>query len=570
MERLEKKKINGKEYYYYSKWGWKDGKCRRLWQKYLGKLEDIAKAVEGGDAPAYAEVFDFGLSKALWDKNEELDIKTKIDKLCPKRNEKLSVGDYISIAAINRAMKSTSKSGIWEWLSQTALLREFPGIKKQQLCSQRFWDHMDAISIDATREIWENIIADVIIKRNIDISKISYDGTNFYTFINTFNVRNTLGKRGKNKQGRSNLRQISYALFCTKDGIPLFYDVYEGNRNDAKVFPEQLEKFKNFMKNKFNNEEIGPSSVTLIFDKGNNSKDNFNKLEESGMNFVGSLKLCEHKDLAEISNSDPCFKPLNREGMEDIKAFAVDKCVYGVNRRLVVMYNKKLFNDQWKTVNTDISKAMDKLSDIKQKLDDRNNGLIKGGKAPTQTSISSHVNSALSRPFIKGIIKVDIQKGPKAPVIEFELLPKQLEEIADTLLGKKIIISKGSNSSITDIIETYHSQYVIEHVFKEMKDRNSGTWWPLFHWTDQKIYVHGLYCTIAVLLRSILHLQVKNAGVNISLQRMLKELSGVKEVINVFSKSGKKKKEKRQTTFTKLNPVQEQLCALLFDQQNIP
>ena len=61
MERLEAKKINGHTYYYYSKWAWVEGKCRRVWQRYLGKLEDIAKAVEGGGpAPICAEVFQWG------------------------------------------------------------------------------------------------------------------------------------------------------------------------------------------------------------------------------------------------------------------------------------------------------------------------------------------------------------------------------------------------------------------------------------------------------------------------------------------------------------------------------
>ena len=54
MERLERKTIRGHTYYYYSVWGWVDGKCRRIRQKYLGKLEDIAKAVQtGGPAPVY-------------------------------------------------------------------------------------------------------------------------------------------------------------------------------------------------------------------------------------------------------------------------------------------------------------------------------------------------------------------------------------------------------------------------------------------------------------------------------------------------------------------------------------
>jgi hypothetical protein len=49
MERLEAKRIKGHTYYYYSKWARVDNRCRRVWQKYLGKLEDIVAAVQGVD-----------------------------------------------------------------------------------------------------------------------------------------------------------------------------------------------------------------------------------------------------------------------------------------------------------------------------------------------------------------------------------------------------------------------------------------------------------------------------------------------------------------------------------------
>ena len=63
LERLEAKKINGRTYYYYSKWGWVDGKCRRIWQKYLGKAGDIAAAVQGGGPqPLYAEDLPMGIA----------------------------------------------------------------------------------------------------------------------------------------------------------------------------------------------------------------------------------------------------------------------------------------------------------------------------------------------------------------------------------------------------------------------------------------------------------------------------------------------------------------------------
>ena len=52
MERLEAKQVKGHTYYYYSHWEWVDNRCRRVWQKYLGKLEDIVAACQGtGPAP---------------------------------------------------------------------------------------------------------------------------------------------------------------------------------------------------------------------------------------------------------------------------------------------------------------------------------------------------------------------------------------------------------------------------------------------------------------------------------------------------------------------------------------
>ena len=51
------------------------------------------------------------------------------------------------------------------------------------------------------------------------------------------------------------------------------------------------------------------------------------------------------------------------------------------------MFNQELFNTQLKTVNADIDKALEALSDLKQRLDDRANGLIKGGRAPTKGSV---------------------------------------------------------------------------------------------------------------------------------------------------------------------------------------
>lgn len=562
MERLEAKKIGGRTYYYYSRWGWVDGRCRRLWQKYLGKLEDIAKAVDGGPAPLYAEVFEFGLPTAMWMEAKRQEVALHADTLCPKRKQGLSVGEYLAVAAVNRAVGPVSKRAMWDWFSQTTLRRALPDADQAALASQRFWDHMAAIPEQTASEVWQRIFQGTIEREKIDLSRLCYDGTNFYTFINTFNAHCGIARRGKNKQGRSNLRQISYALFCSRDGhVPVYYDLYEGNTNDAKQFPVMIERFGHFLRQVSGVPGLSAvPEVTVVFDKGNNSADNIARVDALPLHFVGSVKLDEHSDLAALSNRDPRMVACVRPRLEGFKALCLSKVVYGKERKVVVTFNQELFNTQLKTVHADIDKALASLAEIRQRLDDRANGLITGGRAPTPESIRKQCDGLLRRPFLAELIPVSVGPGPS---LEYQVDSNRVEELSDTVLGKTIIISSHLEWDTEEIIEAYHSQFIIEHVFREMKDRATGTWWPLNHWTDQKIRVHGLYCTIAVLLRALIQRRAALAGMPMPMNRLLAELDGIREVVNFYQRRPRAKAPRQQTVLTKMNQVQERLVKRL-------
>jgi len=565
MERLEVKTVNGKQYYYYSNWGWKGGKCRRIWQKYLGKIEDIVKAVEGGGPPPmYADVFQWGLPCALWKEVLRAQVVEAIDGLCPKRNQGLSTGQYLSIAAVNRAMQPKSKRSIWEWFSQTALLRFLPEASKNALVSQRFWDHMDRVDADTAIQIWELILGQVVRRESIDLSSVSYDGTNFYTFIDTFNVRCSIATRGKNKQGRCNLRQVSYALFCSSDGhIPLYYDVYEGNRNDAKEFPGIVKRFHEFLK-ELSNGPCSQPKITVVFDKGNNSKTNFALLDSLEVGYVGSVKLDEHKDLAEISNKDDRFETYALKRLEGTKGFRVKKEVYGKERTLVVTYNQNLYDAQWLTVQSDIAKAMEQLASLRRRLEDRAAGVIKQGKCPSKDSVQAQCHSILKRQHMKRLIKTDITEGSDGiPRLSYDVDGEALQGLSETWLGKNILITNRDDWDDASIICAYRSQYVIEGVFKEMKDRCNGSWWPLHHWTDSKIRVHALYCTIALLLRALALRRLKNAGLSLCMSRFLSELDAVREVVNIYPKKRGQKTARQQSVLTKTSELQDQMMKIL-------
>jgi transposase len=565
MQRLEAKSINGRTYYYLSIWGWKNGKCRRLSQRYLGKPQDIARAVEGtGPAPEYALVLDWGLPQALWQEAARAQVAQHVDQLCPKRAQGLSIGDYIRLAAINRACEPVSKQAMWDWLSRTCLPRLWPEAAANQLTSQHFWDHMDLIEAQQAQSIWQQLIAAVLQREQIPLSEVCYDGTNFYTFIDTFNLKCQVAKRGKNKQGRGNLRQVSYALFCTTDGhLPLFYDVYEGNRNDAKEFPQVLERFQRWLKERAGS-TWSATKPTLIFDKGNNSAENFALIDTLELPYVGSVKLDEHPDLANVSNRDARWQPATEAALAGTQSWRFQQVVYGKERTLVMTYNQNLYESQWGTVQNDLAQGLNQLASVQRNLQDRAAGLIKGGTPPTVESVKRKCEQILHRQHLRQLVATTITLNARSvPQLSYEAPVSAQEKLKDTYLGKTLLVTAQQQWTDAQVIRAYRSQFVIEEIFHEMKDRRIGAWWPLHHWTDSKIQVHGLYCTIAVLLRALLWRRAHRAGLHLSMSGLVEKLSQMRQVINVFptQRAGQPKPE--QTVLTKRDDTQEKLIEIL-------
>jgi len=164
---------------------------------------------------------------------------------------------------------------------------------------------------------------------------------------------------------------------------------------------------------------------------------------------------------------------------------------------------------------------MTELGPLRQRLQDRARGLITGGQCPTVNSLTKQCQSILSRPYMKQIIRYTVEKDNRdIPQLEYDIDHDVIKQLSDTYLGKNLIITDRKQWGNDQIILAYRSQFHIENVFKEMKDRDIGSWWPLYHWTDQKINVHSFYCTIAVLLRALAHRRVKQAGIDISMKRL--------------------------------------------------
>ena len=289
MASITKKKVRGHTYYYARECKRVDGRPKIVWQKYLGRLEDIVSAVtfrKDGiplPAPNGATVTELGGVAALYDLCCRLNLVQIFDRHVPKHGNGPSVGLYLLIAIINRCLEPCSKSKISEWFDQT-VLRRLVDVKAQQLTSQRYWDNMDLVPEEMIRAIEADLVKRAVAEFDIDLSRVLFDGTNFFTFIDTFNERNTIAQRGKSKEGRASLRVVGLALLVTADfHVPLLHETYPGNQTDAPTFASLTERLVSRCRLLTDKVE----HITIVFDKGNNSRDNLETLEGSPLHFVG-------------------------------------------------------------------------------------------------------------------------------------------------------------------------------------------------------------------------------------------------------------------------------------------
>src|SRR5256886_11661583 len=220
-------------------------RSRYVKQLYLGKAEDIGKLYKKTTArvPSQGLHFDFGEPAALHSVPQQLQLTDIIDRHVPKRNQGLSVGQYALLAILNRCLAPTSKTQLAHWYAGTVLYRLLPA-DPAQLRSQRFFDHMGELSLEAIQAI-EKEIAQVLMRDwGIDSTSLIYDATNFFSYIDT-RTPSRLARRGKNKARRIDLRQVSLGLLVSRDyHVPLFHETYPGNRPDAVEFREVLKKLR--------------------------------------------------------------------------------------------------------------------------------------------------------------------------------------------------------------------------------------------------------------------------------------------------------------------------------------
>src|SRR5436309_216414 len=142
MASIIGKTIKGQTYYYLREVARVGGKPKIVWQRYLGKASDIEAAMDGAAVlPERTRHLGFGDVAAVWSVLDRLGVAAIIDEVVgPRRADAAaSVGTYLALATLNRAVAPCSKLAFADWWASTAADR-WVRLPAAALDHRRFWD----------------------------------------------------------------------------------------------------------------------------------------------------------------------------------------------------------------------------------------------------------------------------------------------------------------------------------------------------------------------------------------------------------------------------------------------
>ncbi len=519
---------------------------------HLGRVDDILlrHQQQQQEVPVRISSVSAGAVTAIHHLAQEFDLAGRINRaISPDSGvqvrDALTVGESLVAAMIARACAPRSKRAFADW-AKTTHLPDLMHFTASDLTSQHFWDQMNAVPVEKLAVIEQQLVREVVRVEQLQLRALAYDTTNFYTHIASTNLRPQLPQRGKNKQGRHDLRQMGLALVVDQvTQLPLAHVLYEGARSDMKTFAAFLKPVRKRLR-----ELTGqPGQLTLVFDAGASSRQNLEGLER----YVTAVRPSYH--LALLSESAEHLAEVQLSNGATVRAWRTQRTIAGKQRDLVVVFSPQLYEGQLRGLRQTLSRSWRELEEMQL-------------HPPVSVEAAQRkVDKIRRHQYVRSLLCYEVTRDGQGPIrIRLWSDWQEYQRLIMRYFGLRILITDHAEWSTAQIIEAYRGQSKVEAAFRDLKDRHMLSTRPQFHWTDQKLQVHAFMCVTAYLLVTLLHLRAKQKTVfDGGPRRLLAELAEVRccRLIDMTGHKGRPRVRWQIEEFDKARrPLVEALHAL--------
>jgi len=438
---------------------------------------------------------DVWLGWTLW---RAVKLEELMDRLLPAGREEVRWNTIASVLVLARLCEPSSELHIAEdWFRQTAL-DDLLGVSEEQVnedrlyrALDRLWPQKDAIETHLRSRLGELF--------RLDYDLLIYDLTS--TYFEGQAAGNALAKYGHSRDKRSDCKQVCIGLVVTRDGMPLGYEVFAGNRADATTLEDIVKAVE---------AKYGQAHRIWVMDRGLASQANRAFLRQGRRYVLGAPRTELKRFARELAEEN--WTPI-RDGLE------VKLCPSADGQEVFILCRSQERRAKEQAIHARFSKR------IEEGLERLEGRLAKARKRADLAQVHEQIGRLLERNRrASGGFRVNVKKRrgrPSGLTVTWTKKPEWTDWATRTE-GCYVLRSNILDWSATDLWQLYMQLTQAEAAFRVHKSDLLVR--PLWHHKENRVQAHILVCFLAYVLWKTLERWQSQAGLGHSPRTLLEEL----------------------------------------------
>ena len=440
---------------------------------------------------------DVWLGWTLW---RALRLDEWLARLLPEGREAVPWATMAAVLVLARLCEPSSELHIAEdWYRQTAL-DDLLALPVPLVNDDRLYRALDKL-LPHKRALEQHLVARLGALFALDYDLLLYDITS--TYFEGLAARNPLAQRGHSRDHRPDCKQVCVALVVTREGMPLGYELFAGNRTDVTTVEEIVETME---------ARYGLAQRIWVMDRGMTSEDNLTWLREGGRRYlVGTPKSELRKWARQIADAQDWHAV--RDGVEAKQCTGPDGAETFVLVRSVERREKE------RAMHARFSRRIeDGLARLGRRLQ-RARRALDARRLERQLGRLLALNTRAAGRYV-----IDLVPDPSLPAgvrLEWTARP-EWDDWARWSEGCYVLRTNIADWSPDDLWRTYIQLTQAEAAFRIHKSDLSLR--PIWHQTEDRVKAHILVCFLAYVLWKTLEQWQQRAGLGHSPRTILEEL----------------------------------------------
>ncbi len=439
---------------------------------------------------------DVWLAWTLW---RALRLDEELERLLPAGREAVSWATMAAVLVLARLCEPSSELHIAEdWYRRTAL-EDLLALPAPLVNDDRLYRALDRL-LPYKRALEQHLVARLGELFALDYDLLLYDVTSVY--FEGLAAGNPLAQRGYSRDHRPDCKQVCLALVVTREGMPLGYEVFAGNRTDVTTVEEIVEAME---------ARYGVAQRIWVMDRGMTSEDNLEWLRSGGRRYLVGTPKSELRKWARLIADARDWRTV-RDGVE------AKPCAGPDGQETFVLIRSVERREKERAMHTRFCRRIeDGLTRLGQRL-------ARARRPLDRSRLERQVGRLLERNArAAGRYVIDFVTDPTVPTglrLTWTARP-EWDDWARWSEGCYVLRTNIADWSAEDLWRTYIQLTDAEAAFRIQKSELAIR--PVWHQRADRVQAHILVCFLAYVLWKTLEQWQQRAGLGQSPRTILEE-----------------------------------------------